>query len=100
MNLVIALACADEPLAFSASLPPQSPVGADPVSPDPDVALLSLPHADNNKVPAANRLSAAPVRLAFTKLLLEKLGRSAFEPTVPCMGHRRVEQIVPARLET
>ena len=67
---VIAFACAEEPLAFSASLPPHSLAGAtSPAVPPPLVgveALLSLPHADNSKAPAASRLSAAPVRLGFT----------------------------------
>jgi hypothetical protein len=71
MNRVIAFACADDPLAFSASLPPQSPAACepDPPDPDPEEALLSLPHADNSKALAASRPNAAPDRFAFTKLL-------------------------------
>ena len=66
MKRVIALACADEPLALSDSLPPQSPAGAAvPPSPDPEEAvLLSLPHADNSSVPAASRLGHADIALA------------------------------------
>jgi hypothetical protein len=71
MNRVIAFACADDPLALSASLPPQSPAGCEPDSPDPDPdeVLSSLPHADSIKALAASRPNAAPDRFAFTKLL-------------------------------
>jgi hypothetical protein len=60
MNWVIALACAVEPLAFNACLPPQATFTA--------VAYggvdFSLTHADRTNMVAASKLSAAEDRFS------------------------------------
>ena len=81
-NRVIALACAVEPLAFSAFLPPHSTPAAEPplseplaVPPVPPLELLvlsSLPQADIMPVSATAAAAATHIRvrvlLSFTSL--------------------------------
>jgi len=71
MKRVIALACADEPLARKAFFPAHAPLGADAdvVLEEPLVAeseLLSLPQPASMRATAASTLMAAPERLSFT----------------------------------
>ena len=63
MNSVMALACADDPLARRLFLPAQPPVAdAEPVAlellPEPAWSLLSLPQADSTNVLAASDVTA------------------------------------------
>lgn len=70
MNLTIAFACAEDPLARSDFFPAQAPFAE--VEPlglldfEASDVLLSLPHPDRSSAPAASTLMAAADRLSFT----------------------------------